>query len=74
MKSAEGKLGRVFILRLEDGDIVPECIEEFAEENRIFVASVVLIGGLDGGEIVVGPRISDAMPPRAGPFPHLRRA
>lgn len=63
MKSSEGKIGRVFVLRLEDGDIVPACIEAFALEKGIKVGHVVLIGGIGGGQVVVGPRKSDEMPP-----------
>jgi uncharacterized protein len=63
MKSSEGKIGRVFVLRLEDGDIVPECIERFAAEKNIKVGHVILIGGIGGGQVVVGPRNSDEMPP-----------
>lgn len=63
MKAAEGTIGRVFVIRLEDGDVVPECIERFAEAKEIRVGHVVLIGGLGGGQVVVGPRRSDAMPP-----------
>jgi predicted DNA-binding protein with PD1-like motif len=63
MKSCEGKIGRVFILRLEDGDVVPECIERFAAENHVSTGHVILVGGIGGGQIVVGPRRSDAMPP-----------
>jgi len=53
----------VFVIRLEDGDVVPECIERFAEAKGIRVGHVVLIGGLGGGQVVVGPRRSDATPP-----------
>jgi uncharacterized protein len=63
MRSSEGRLGRIFVLRLEDGDILPECINRFAREKKINLANVVLIGGIGGGQIVVGPRISDQMPP-----------
>ena len=63
MKASEGKLGRVFVLRLEDGDVVPDCIERFAEEKKISVGHVVMVGGIGGGEVVVGPRRSDEMPP-----------
>lgn len=63
MKACEGKPGRVFILRLEDGDIIPECIEHFAEENGISVGQVILVGGVGDGEIVVGPRNSEERPP-----------
>lgn len=63
MKASEGKIGRVFVIRLEDGDVVPTCIENFAEEKGITVAHVILIGGIGGGEVVVGPRDSNVMPP-----------
>jgi predicted DNA-binding protein with PD1-like motif len=63
MKASEGHLGRVFVIRLEDGDIVPDCIENFAEENGVSVGHVVLIGGIGKGRVVVGPRDSDERPP-----------
>lgn len=69
MKACEGQIGRVFILRLEDGDVVPGCIESFAEENRISVGHVILIGGIGGGEVVVGPRDSKEMPPQPMALP-----
>ena len=65
MKASEGQIGRVFVIRLEDGDIVPECIEQFAEENGISVGHAVLVGGIGGGEVVVGPRRSDERPPES---------
>ena len=63
MKATEGQIGRVFVIRLEDGDVVPDCIERFADENGIAAGQVTLIGGIGGGEVVVGPRRSDEMPP-----------
>jgi predicted DNA-binding protein with PD1-like motif len=63
MKASEGKLGRVFIIRLEDGDAVPGSIERFAEEKKISVGQVILIGGIGDGQVVVGPRNSTEMPP-----------
>jgi predicted DNA-binding protein with PD1-like motif len=63
MKHAEGRIGRVFIIRLEDGDVVPDCLEKFAARNGISTGHVVLIGGIGAGEVVVGPRDSSAMPP-----------
>jgi predicted DNA-binding protein with PD1-like motif len=65
MKATEGRIGRVFMLRLEDGDVVPECLERFAAEKGIVTGQVVLIGGIGGGEVVVGPRRSDIRPPDA---------
>jgi len=63
MKACEGHLGRVFVIRLEDGDVVPACIERFAAEKGISVGHVILIGGADCGEVVVGPRHSEERPP-----------
>jgi len=63
VRATEGTLGRVFVIRLEDGDVVPGCIERFAAEKGVRVGHVILIGGMGGGQVVVGPRRSDTMPP-----------
>ena len=63
MKACEGQVGRVFVMRLENSDVVPACIERFAEEKGISVGHVILVGGVDCGEIVVGPRHSEERPP-----------
>lgn len=56
MKACVGKIGRIFILRLEDGDKIPTCIEQFADQNGIRLGHVILIGGIGSGQVVVGPR------------------
>ena len=48
MMASEGQVGRVFVLRLEDGDVIPACIEQFAAEKGIAVGHVVLLGGIGG--------------------------
>jgi len=63
MKASEGRLGRVFVIRLEDGDVLPDCIEKFAEKNGVSIGHVILVGGIGEGHIVVGPRDSQKMPP-----------
>lgn len=63
MKACEGKIGRVFVIRLDDGDVVPSCIERFAEERSISVGQAILVGGIGSGDIVVGPRRSEGRPP-----------
>jgi predicted DNA-binding protein with PD1-like motif len=60
---SEGKIGRVFVIRLEDGDKLPDSIEKFAEEHKIKVGQAVLIGGIGSGDVVVGPRLNRTMPP-----------
>ena len=63
MKASQGRIGRVFVIRLEEGDVVPECIERFAAEQGVVVGHVILVGGVSGGQVVVGPRDSDQRPP-----------
>ncbi|MBN1643596.1 MAG: DNA-binding protein [Dehalococcoidales bacterium] len=63
MKAGEGKRGRVFILRLEDGDVLPDCIERFAGEKGVKNGFVLLVGGIGKGQVVVGPRYTEEMPP-----------
>ena len=64
MKATEGHIGRVFVLRLEDGDVIPDCIERFAAEKKISIGQVILVGGIGSGKIVVGPKDSAEMPPQ----------
>jgi predicted DNA-binding protein with PD1-like motif len=56
MKAIEGTLGRVFVLRLDRDDPLPQCIEDFAAEKKIRLAQVVFIGGIYQGNLVTGPR------------------
>jgi predicted DNA-binding protein with PD1-like motif len=63
VRATEGRIGRVFVVRLDDGDIIPDCLEKFALDNKITHGQVLLIGGICGGQIVVGPRYSDKRPP-----------
>lgn len=62
MKACEGRLGRVFVIRLEDDDRLPECLERFAEEKGISTGHIILVGGIGGGEVIVGPRRSEEIP------------
>lgn len=56
MQYSEGTIGRIFTLRLDDGERVPDCIEQFAKEHNIKSAHCTLLGGIDTGNIVVGPK------------------
>ncbi|THB73741.1 MAG: DNA-binding protein [Desulfobacteraceae bacterium] len=56
MKYSEAATGRVFIIRLEDGDVVHEVLEQFAAEKQIRAASCIILGGADeNSTLVVGP-------------------
>ncbi len=55
MQHSEGRMGRIFTLRLEDGDQLPGCIEDFAHKQKIDSAFCLLLGGIGSGSIVMGP-------------------
>ena len=56
MRYSQAKQGRIFIVRLEDGDIVHEEIEKFSREKFIKAAALIILGGADkGSKLIVGP-------------------
>lgn len=62
MKYQRGTIGRVFVVRFEDGDDVIGGLVEIARNEHIRAASFHLVGGLKKGRFVVGPE-RDEMPP-----------
>ncbi len=69
MKYTQASLGRIFILRLEHGDKIPDIIEDFSREQEIESALVFFLGGADkGSKVIVGPQEGEA--PR--PVPMLK--
>ncbi|MBI2906136.1 MAG: DNA-binding protein [Chloroflexi bacterium] len=70
MKYSEAKQGRVFVIRLEDGDVVHEVIEEFARQRSIRAGALIVVGGADmGSKLVVGPK--DGRAPQITPMEHI---
>ena len=49
MKFTSATPGRIFILRLEDGEILHETIESFAAKQGIRAAALIVLGGADEG-------------------------
>jgi predicted DNA-binding protein with PD1-like motif len=63
MKYSEARQGRVFVIRLEDGEIIHEKIEQFAEEKAIQSAMLIALGGADKGSVLVtGPQQGRSKP------------
>ena len=63
MRYSEAKTGRIFILRLEDGDILHESLETFAEAQGVRAAAAIVLGGADeGSKLVVGPEQTRSSP------------
>ena len=56
MKYSQAQYGRIFIIRLEDGDVIHESIEQFAQEHSIQAAALIILGGADEkSTLIVGP-------------------
>ncbi|MBN1409617.1 MAG: hypothetical protein JW969_02150, partial [Spirochaetales bacterium] len=65
MKFSESTLGRIFVIRLENGDRMPSCIEEFAREKNVKRGVCFFIGGIKSDStLVVGPESQEETPPR----------
>ena len=56
MRFSQGSLGRVFVLRLEDGDVLNDTVEAFARDQQVAAALAFFLGGsAAGSRLVVGP-------------------
>ncbi len=67
MQYTEGRLGRIFVLRLESGDIIPQTIEKFAKEKGVQAGWVALLGGVDVDSKVISGPLTDKN--KEGPVP-----
>ena len=64
MQFTEGKFGRVFVLRLHDGDRLPEVLESFAVNKKVSMALCFFLGGAkENSRVVVGPKDCYNLPP-----------
>ncbi|MHB0913420.1 MAG: PCC domain-containing protein [Armatimonadota bacterium] len=55
MRYTEGKLGRVFVARLEEGDSIYDAVHEIAEQEKLASAAVLAVGGVRKAKVVTGP-------------------
>jgi predicted DNA-binding protein with PD1-like motif len=56
MQFTEGRMGRVFVLRLEDGERLNDTLEAFARQQGIAHGLAFYLGGsAAGSQVVVGP-------------------
>lgn len=57
MEAEQVQQGRIFVLRLEHGEVVHEAIEGFAMDKGIRAAALIVLGGADqDSRLVVGPK------------------
>ena len=63
MKYTQGTLGRVFLLKFEDEDILIDKLSLFVTKERIKAATMIFIGALKKGDLVTGPK-KPVIPPQ----------
>ncbi len=63
MKYSTASAGRVFIIRLEHGDVLHASIEKLAKEQSVRAAALIVVGGADkGSKLIAGPVDGQARP------------
>ncbi len=64
MDYTEASLGRAFILRLHQNEVLHQEIEQFAAQKHVNSALCFFLGGAeDKSKVVVGPKDGAVMPP-----------
>jgi len=63
MKYTKGSLGRVFLLKFENNDILIDSLSLFVKKERIKAAAMIFIGALRKGDLVTGPK-KPVIPPQ----------
>ena len=56
MKYSKGNIGRIFLLKFEDGDSMVDELSAFARKEKVKAAVMVFIGALNKGDLVTGPK------------------
>ena len=56
MRYTKGTIGRVFLLKFDDDDIVLKEIDRLARKERLKAATLIFIGALKKGNLVTGPK------------------
>lgn len=56
MKYTKGSIGRIFLLKFEDDDILLKELDKFARMEDIKAATFIFLGALKKGYVVTGPK------------------
>jgi predicted DNA-binding protein with PD1-like motif len=63
MKYTKGNIGRLFLLKFDDDDVLLEKLSDFVKKEKIRAATMVFIGALKKGDLVTGPK-KPVVPPQ----------
>ena len=56
MRYTKGSIGRIFLLKFEDDDIVLNELDKFARHEKLKAATFIFLGALKKGHVVTGPK------------------
>jgi predicted DNA-binding protein with PD1-like motif len=56
MEYAKGRIGRIFVLKFDDDDILLRELARFARRERLKTAALIFLGALKKGDLVTGPK------------------
>jgi predicted DNA-binding protein with PD1-like motif len=66
MQYTEGQIGRVFVVRIDDGEDMLISLRQFVNDKSIEAGSILFLGALMSGRMVTGPE-----DPVIPPVPHF---
>jgi predicted DNA-binding protein with PD1-like motif len=66
MQYTEGQLGRVFVVRIDDGEDMLISLRQFINDKSVNAGSILFLGALMNGRMVTGPE-----EPVIPPVPHF---
>lgn len=56
MKYTQGTIGRVFVIKFENEDVLLDKIKEFVKKEDVKIATITFLGALRKGDLVTGPK------------------
>ncbi len=56
MKYTKGSIGRVFVLKFDDGDVLLKELSSFVKKEKVKSATIIFLGALKKGDLVTGPK------------------
>ncbi len=56
MRYTKGSIGRVFLLKFDDDDVLTKEVEKLARREKVKTAALVFLGALKKGDLATGPK------------------
>jgi len=56
MKYTKGTIGRIFVAKFDDDDVLIDKLSDLVKKEKIKAASMIFLGALKKGDLVTGPK------------------